>query len=141
MTEIISNEFKQLFNTAMNELLAENSLTLPCKLSFASNKATDLCNNCIFDPFTKASAYKYNGTGPISFLDGQICPVCSGFGLVKGSNTETLHLGVILDSKYFVNWDAKNFNVPDGAMQSICSNSLLSKLRSASDIQITMNGV
>jgi len=141
MSNIISTEFKQLFNTAIDEILAENALSLPCKLSFSSNKTNNLCNNCVFDPITKASAYKYNGTGPISFIDGQICPVCNGFGMVRGSTTETLYLGVIVDSKYFVNWDAKNFNVPDGAMQTICANTLLPKLKSATDIQVTVNNV
>ena len=141
MSNLISSEFKSLFNTTINELLKENTLALPCKLSFASNKTTDLCNNCIYDPITKASSYRYNGSGPVSFLDGQVCPVCSGFGKVRGSNTETLHLGVILDSKYFVNWDSKDFSVPDGAMQTICSNTLMSKLKSASDIELTVNNV
>ena len=52
-----------------------------------------------------------------------------------------MHLGVILDSKYFVNWDSKDFSVPDGAMQTICSNTLMSKLKSASDIELTVNNV
>ena len=53
MSNLISSEFKALFNTTINELLQENTLALPCKLSFASNKTTDLCNNCIYDPITK----------------------------------------------------------------------------------------
>lgn len=141
MSNLISSEFKALFNSTIDQVLAENTLAIPCVLSYESNKNSQLCNNCFYDPLTKASSYRYNGTGPISFLDGQTCPVCSGFGMVRGSTTETLHLGVILDSKYFLNWDAKNYNIPEGAAQTICSNSLISKLKSASNMEITVNNV
>lgn len=140
---IITNEFKNLFKQSIDEILAQNALAIPCTLFYASQKIARLCGNCLFDPITKASSYRYNGTGPIAFADGQICPVCSGFGKVEesSSNSEVVHLGVIFDSKFFVGWDSSVISIPDGSMQTICSSVLLSKIKTASSLKITTNNI
>lgn len=139
---LITSEFKQLFKEAIDTVLAQNSLSVPCLIRYDSETTSQqLCNNCKFDPITLLSSNIYNGTGPISFLEGQICPVCLGSGYkidVSGSQ-ETIHLGVIFDSKYWLNWSSKTVNLTDGMVQTICSSEYINKIRNAKEIVIDSN--
>jgi hypothetical protein len=134
---ILSSEFKQTFNDAIDAVLAQTGLTVQCILSYAGQKNTEVCNNCIYDPISKLSANLYNGTGSSPFPDNSICPVCLGMGQ-KDSDaiTEKVFLAVLFDSKYWLNWSSKTMNIPDGMIQTICNVNLLPKIRAASDITI-----
>ena len=129
---LITPEFKKLFNSSIDTILAKNALAIPCKLVYDSSKNPTLCNNCLFDPITQLSANTYNGSGPISFGEGHICPVCLGAGYTSTNNTmENVDLGVIFDSKYWLQIPTDTVKVSDGMVQTICSSSLLSKIRNA----------
>lgn len=132
---IISSELKGLFNNAIDALLENNALSLPCKILYDNQIATTYCNNCIFDPISLLSSNVYNGSGPIEFPEGGICPVCVGQGQIRSnSSSETIYLAFIFDSKYFLNINSKVINIPDGSIQSLCNISLLSKIKNANEI-------
>lgn len=135
---IITKEFKQLFNSAIDTLLAENALTVPCKLKFESMKR-DLCYNCVFDPMANRSANIKKDNAPIDFPDYSICPVCNGFGYVDTSKDEIVNLAIIFDSKYWLNWGSKSMNIPEGTVQSLCSISLLPKIRNCKEMIMDTN--
>ena len=67
---IISSDFKQLYNNAIDGLLKQNALTVPCRIKYSGQQNTTLCNNCIFDPISKLSSNIYNNTGPNNFSEG-----------------------------------------------------------------------
>ena len=136
--DLITPEFKKLFNEAIDTLLAPNSLTVPCKLYFTESvNSSSLCNNCIYDPISLLSANIYNGSGPVVFNEGQTCPVCLGAGTVTSSVSEyAVDLAVIFDSKYWLNWSSKSVNIPDGMIQTLCSSSLLPKVRAAKSLLV-----
>jgi hypothetical protein len=93
-TGIITSEFKQLFVNAISSLLADDALTVPCRIIFGTTKNTQ-CPNCVLDTITKASSNKYNGIGPNSFPTGSICPVCGSLGYIASDTSETLYLSVL----------------------------------------------
>jgi hypothetical protein len=130
---IISSAFKDTFNDAITSLLQEGSLSVPCTIKYGITDP-DLCSNCIFDNLSNRSSNIYNGSGPISFSENSICPVCNGRGLIDSDASETVHLGVIFDSKYFLNWNSKSMQIPDGLVQTICRIELLPKIKNANSI-------
>lgn len=128
---IITPEMKQMFNTAIDSLLEETALTIPCKLKYGSTKPS-YCNNCEIDPISNKSSSIYNGTGPNPFDENSICPVCMGKGLISGDSYEIVHLGVIANTSYWYDWGSKTLRVPDGGtVQTLCRSELMSKLTSA----------
>lgn len=131
---IISKEFKQLYNDAIDGLLQQNALTVPCRLKYSGQQNTTLCNNCIFDPISKLSSNIYNGTGPSSFNEGTMCPVCGGLGLSKSDSEEIIYMAVLFDSKYWLNWSSKSVKISDGMVQTICLSSYLPKIRNANEV-------
>jgi hypothetical protein len=141
MSNIISNEFKKIFNNAIDTILAQDGLTVPCLIRYTGSGSTTYCNNCIYDPISGLSSNIYNNTGPSFFPDGGVCPVCMGNGTVVNNNShsETVYLAVIFDSKYWINWSSKSMNIPDGMVQILCKAELLPKLRSASELVIDTN--
>lgn len=138
MTDFITPELKAMYNDAMDSILKEGALSIPCKLKYSGTSQT-LCSNCIFDPISKRSANKFKLSGSVPFGDGQICPVCSGRGLSQFDSEETVHMAVIFDSKYFMKWGSDTIRIPDGVIQTICSSSLISKLKNTSQISVTVN--
>ena len=138
MANIISQQFKDLFNTAIDEILSAHGLTVPCKFIY-SNSNPELCSNCIFDSINTRSSNIYNGSGPVPFANQTICPVCNGVGLLSGSKEELVNLAVIFDSKYWLNWKYNSIHVTDGMVQTICHSSLLPKIRNAERVQINTN--
>ena len=136
---IITSAHKEIFNQAIDSLLSQSGLTTPCTLFYRSQPSNQemLCNNCLFDTITKLSSNIYNGTGPVPFQNNAVCPVCLGSGYTNQAtkdeiHEETLYLGVISDSKYFVNLATKNINLADGNIQTYCSINYLSKIKNAS---------
>ena len=137
---IISTELKNIFNNAIDSLLEDNALTLPCKIIYNNQINQTHCTNCIFDNISLLSSNIYNGTGPNPFPEGSVCPVCLGLGSIhNGSSSENIYLAFIFDSKYFLNINSKVINIPDGSIQSLCNISLLTKLKNAQEIVFDNN--
>jgi hypothetical protein len=130
---LITSEFKNIFNDAIDALLADNALTVQCRLKYALSEPT-LCNNCIYDPISRLSSNIYNGSGPSAFADGQICPVCLGKGTLLISNEELLYMAVIFDSKYWLNWGSDTVEVPTGQVQTLCSIDYFTKIINTQEI-------
>ena len=131
---------KNLYNQSMDQILGDTGLVVPCTLQFSNKGKDTVCPNCLFDPISRLSGYKYNGTGPVSFVDGTVCPVCEGQGIITGSaKSKTLKLAVIFDSKYFVNWSSSVGDIPDGAVQTICKMSLIEDIRNAQSMTVDTN--
>ena len=128
---ILNQEFKNIYKTMIDELISSHGLTNLCTLYF-DNGNTTYCNNCLFDKSTETSSNIYNGTGPNSFPDYTLCPVCMGSGkTLVNSSTKKLYLAVIFDSKSFINMTpTKLVNIPDGSIQTLCSKNYASDLRS-----------
>ncbi len=128
---------KKLYSTSIDSLLADNGLVVPCTLKFSDISKDVVCPNCIFDPISRLSGHKYNGTGPIDFPTGSICPVCQGQGTVTGgsSQNEAINLAVIFDSKYFLNWSGDSVaDIPSGSVQTICKITSIGKIIKADSL-------
>lgn len=135
---LISEDFKNLYNNAIDSLLEQGALTVKCKLKYLSNLKS-FCNNCKFDSVTKLSSNLYNNTGPRPFVENTICPVCLGMGVSDSSSEEYLNLAVIFDSKYFLDYNNRVVNIVDGAVQTICPITYMPKIRNANEIIIDSN--
>jgi hypothetical protein len=61
---IITSGMKQLYNDAINALLENTALTVPCKLVYENTKLQD-CPNCLYDPLTRKSSNQYQAGGPL----------------------------------------------------------------------------
>lgn len=134
---IITSQFKDLFKTMIDSLLIEGSLSLPCKLIY-ENSLKNECINCEIDPLSKRSSGIYKSGGPISFIDGQICPYCGGLGFLQASNEETVHLLVLFDYKTWINFKS-DVKAPDGMIQTICGIDLLPKIKNANRLIVDTN--
>ena len=139
MTNIFSNllnsQFKNTFNQAIDAIISQGSLSVPCKLKYNSTDTT-YCTNCIYDPILNKSFNQYNETGPLNFPNGSICPVCNGFGKILYDTEETVYMAAIFDSKYWLNWGPKFVQIPNLAVQTLCNISFLPKLENATSIII-----
>ena len=135
---IITNQFKNLFNTMIDEILSTHGLTIQCRLIYP-NTNPDLCPNCIFDIVSSRSSNIFNNTGPSPFSDLTMCPVCNGAGFVSGKKEELVTLAVIYDSKYWMNWKYNSVNISDGMIQTICHSALLPKIRNAEKIVVDLS--
>lgn len=125
---IITKEFKQVFKDAIDTILAQNALTVPCTLKYESTYR-DLCHNCEFDTINQRSANIQKPSAVAPFANNTICPVCNGFGYIDLVKDEIVYLAVIFDSKYWLNWGSKSINVADGTVQTLCSINLLPKIK------------
>ena len=96
---IITSDMKALFNDAIDALLEDTALTVPCKLVFDSTKFT-LCENCTYDAINKRSSGVYKTGGPASFTQG-MCPSCHGVGRTTNGTSVTQYMIVIFDSSKF----------------------------------------
>lgn len=133
MFNIITPELKQLYKNAIDSLINQGGLAVPCSIVYDSLKK-EPCINCVFDPIKNASSGKYNNTGPAPFANFGICPICNGYGIINMSKNETIYLSLIFDSKYWMNWGSNTVNIPNVAAQSICGISLLSKILNCKEI-------
>lgn len=136
---IITSEFKNLFTDAIDSLLAENSLSVPCKLFYSGEANSKLCSNCEYDTISKLSANIYKSGGPVPFTNGHICPVCMGVGYITSDSSEIIHMAVIFDSKFFVNWSTKAVDIPAGIVQTICDIKYMSKIKNANEVSFDTN--
>lgn len=132
----ISKDFLAYFNQSINAILQSGALSLSCTLTFDNNASKTLCNNCTYDPITQRSTNRYNNTGPQPFAEYTICPVCFGRGNIEGSlQQKKIDLGVIFDSKYFVNVN-KNVNISDGTIQTICSSLYMIDIKNCTSLVV-----
>ena len=138
---IITSEMKNMFDDAIKALLEQNALTIPCIFRYSGGVNQSLCSNCVFDPISKRSANLYNGTGPDAFYEGQICPVCQGFGLVESDSSQSVNIAVIFDSKYFINAGPKGVNIPDGTIQTLCASSYMNSIKNCSELTATVQNM
>jgi hypothetical protein len=137
---LLSTNFKNQYNMAIDAILANDGLTVPCRINYGSSNI-ESCNNCIYNPITQRSLNKYNGLGQNPFVDGGICPVCNGYGTIDKAKTETIYLAVLFDSRYWFNWakdtkDNNAINIADGMIQTICSTTLLPKIKNAQELEV-----
>ena len=134
---LINATFKDLFKQGIDAILEQQALTTPCVLKF-NNATTTICGNCLVDPMLKVSSNLYNGTGPIPFQNGKMCPVCMGIGMLQ-NNTQTvsLYMALIFDSKYFMNISNKTVRIPDNTIQSICSMANINSILNANELVVT----
>lgn len=134
---LINQNFKDIFNQAIDSLLEVGALSAPCKLYY-NNEFSDLsvfCDNCVYDPISQASAGIFNITdGYATFPNGSVCPVCNGIGKIILDSNEILHLAVILDSKYWLNYGPKNVQIPDLAAQTLCRIEFMPKIVKATSM-------
>jgi hypothetical protein len=138
-SNIISPELKTIFNNAIDALLEQNALTIPCRLRYSGQQNSTFCANCVFDAISQLSSNIYNGSGPIPFPEGSICPTCMGMGMIMSDSSEVISIACLFDSKYFLNWSSKTLNIPAGSIQTICHTTLLPKIRNANDIIVDTN--
>ena len=137
---ILSTELKNTYNQAIDHLLSNNGLTLPCIFKYTGANNEIECSNCKIDPISRLSANTYNGSGPNPFPDGALCPVCMGAGLTTSSkSSEIIYLACIFDSKYWLNWASNAVNIPNVMVQTICKSDLLPKIKNANEIIIDSN--
>lgn len=134
------NNLKTVFNDAIDSLISQQGLALPCYFLY-SNTNPQHCKNCMFDPLSNRSLNKYNNTGPAPFGDSSICPICNGIGFESIDKQELVYLSVLFDSKYWFNWGSKLNTVrsPDGSVQTVCRSDLLPKIRNTEKIIIDAN--
>jgi hypothetical protein len=131
---MITPSFKNLFNEYITQVIGSNGLGSDCTLVF-NNSTTELCNNCVYDSLSKASSNIYNDTGPVSFADGTICPVCMGIGQIQyNETTYKINMAVILDSKYFFNISNRVVNLPNNIIQTICEIDQLNYINNCSSL-------
>lgn len=129
---LVNSNFKNIYNQAIDSLLEEGALSIPCTLEFINSNDPVFCNNCIYDIITKRSSNIYNGTGIAPFAEDSLCPVCLGQGAEILNHREDIRMMVIFDSKYWMNWNSKTMNIENIAAQSICHLTLLNKLKNTS---------
>lgn len=129
---------QKLYNKQMDLVLSQTGLTTKCQLNFGiTNK--NVCPNCIFDNNLKKSANKYKNGGPIAFNLGQLCPYCNGVGTYGETNTKTIYLAIISDSKKWINAPI-NIAIPDGSIQSICSNEYFDDFKQCQNLTVLYYG-
>jgi len=138
INNIISQNFKNIFNMAIDEILSNHGLTMPCRLQYANTNPI-LCNNCLFDQIANRSSSIYNNEGPAPFANLTICPICNGQGFTITSKEETLNLAVIFDSKYWLKIKYDPVKITDGTIQTICSSTLLNKIRNTQRLLVDIN--
>jgi len=137
---VLNQQIKDLFKLNINHILSSSGLTNLCTLYFSGT--SDYCNNCLFDRSSNMSSNIYNGTGPASFDDYTMCPVCMGSGkTLLNDTTKELYLAIISDSKYFIGLPNNLVNITDISLQIICSKNYLQDLRSCSYLVINADPI
>lgn len=114
---IITNELKNLYANFIDELLRNNSLSVPCKLIYDQSSFNE-CPNCKIDSISHKSSNIYKPGGPILFADGQICPFCRGLGGSYQESYDIIDMLVIFDYRHWINFNSR-LNNPDGLIQTI----------------------
>jgi len=130
---IISSSLKTVYNNAINALLDDSSLTIPCTLNYGITQYV-ACSNCSYDSIGQKSSNRYVSGGPIPFPFGGICPMCNGDGRTGTTSTEDIYLAVIVDPKQFIS--VGTVDKADNLIQTISKHTTTPKLQRAQDIII-----
>jgi len=135
---VLTPQYKQVYKDAIDSLISSNGLGTQCKLSYNSNitSATD-CNNCLIDPIYKKSMGKYNGSGPRSFPEGAVCPVCNGAGFLVVNNSETIYMAVLVSEKNWINIGLDPVKIPQGSLQTISKADTFNKIMNSYSMAIS----
>ncbi len=137
--DLITSAFKQLYITAINVLLEDDALTVPCTLIYGNTKFIP-CSNCYPLP-NKRSSGIYKPGGPIEFKQG-VCPFCHGKYLIPQTSEEEVYLAVIEDSKSWIKWskDTISPHAPDSVVQTISKfEETYTKLKKAKQVVMDTN--
>lgn len=136
-SNIISPELKSIYKSMIDEVLSSSGLATKVKISYLKNitSATD-CENCIVDPIYKKSTGKYNGSGPMPFPDGGVCPYCNGDGFVTPNSEEYCYMAVLTSEKSWIDIGLDPLKLPDSSIQTICPASLAQKIKNSYSITI-----
>lgn len=140
---IITNEYKQIFNEAIDHLISQDGLGTACKMSYNSNiNSSTECDNCLIDPIYKKSMGKYNGSGPRSFVEGSVCPVCNGDGYIVINNSEILYMAVLVSEKSWIDIGLDRTQLPNGSLQTISKADTFTKIMNSYSMSISdQNGI
>lgn len=130
---IITPQFKKIFNDAIDTVISQNAMSVPCTLKYDS-ALQELCYNCIFDPINNRSSNRPKDNAPVYFARETICPVCNGFGIVESAKNETIYLAIIFDHNYWVNKGSNIINISEGMVQSLCKIDLLPKIKNCQEM-------
>lgn len=131
---IISQQFKDIYKTFIDEMLRENALSVKCKLIYEGSVFNE-CINCVIDPISHKSANLYKSGGPLVFADGQICPYCRGLGGIYQESFDLSNFLVVFDYKYWINFNSK-IHSPEGLVQTISKFEDYQKIKSCNKIII-----
>jgi hypothetical protein len=140
---IITTEFKNIFNNAIDSLLETTALTIPCRLVFDDTSFV-VCDNCIFDTMTGRSSniYQADPAGPIPFEQG-ICPKCLGLGKIVTEPTTDISMIVVWNYKEWIGWGGgvtDEMKVPFGYVQTFSSLiDTITNIKRAKEILIDTN--
>ena len=137
MTLNISEEFKNLFISAIDTLMAEGALSTKCKLVYENVDKTQ-CPNCEIDPMSGRSANLYKAGGAVPFEDGQLCPFCNGDGYTQDSDQEDILMLVVYNFKQWVNFTG-DVHTADGMIQTIAHMEHISKIKAANRLIVDTN--
>ncbi len=135
--DIITSDLKNTFNSFIDELLRNNSLSLPCKLIYEGSLFTE-CSNCYIDPISGKSSNRYKPNGPLQFANGQICSYCRGLGGTYSEAYDLIDLLVVFNSKYWTNFNSKVHN-PEGTIQTINKLTDYPKIKKCSKLIVDTN--
>ena len=121
LSGIITPAFKTLYDNAIDALLEDTALTVPCEIRFANTNNTE-CSNCHFDPLNRRSANRYRTGGPVAFVTGTTCPTCNGLGLISTRSSTTFNMAVLWNParSKFIDLGVK-FDESKVYAQSICA--------------------
>lgn len=133
---ILSDELKQTYRNMIDALIASDGCATTATVYYGQTKF-NLCNNCVYDPIGNKSANRYISGGPVSFGNGQICPVCHGQGRIPEENSETISIVAIWDSEKWMR--IGTVNEPNNYVQTLCSISLYPTLTKAQYIIFDTN--
>ena len=131
---IITSDMKKLFNDAIDALLEDTALTIPCTVSYGITRWEN-CSNCIYDPIGKKSSNRYQNGGSVPFPMGGICPLCNSAGKKPIISTENIYLGVIFNYKDFLQMSTP-VNNPDGLIQTIGKKEVTPQIKRAKELQV-----
>lgn len=135
---IITPEHKALYKDAISAVIAKDGLGSLCKLTYLNNiNSHNQCNNCSIDPIYKVSTGKYNGSGPVPFPEGAICPICKGQGYKTGNSEELVYMAVLSSEKAWIKIGIDPVKIPNGSVQTICDSSLYQKIKNSFSLTLS----
>ena len=113
------------FNEAVTLFMRTATLVYPPK--------EEDCPNCILQTLGGRSINVYQPGGPVPFTNGMPCPYCNGQGVRLSEVSEDIDLRIYWDKRSFVDIGV-DFDIPDGAVQTIGYMSDYEKMKRANEL-------